>query len=165
MEIRKIFEAESFMNGHGVEARKFYQNENMMMVHLDLKPGDVIAKHLDVIKDPTIDSFISPQQSTIVSLLTHIRQGDVVKVHSLRKGSSEALEAIVHGNKKTSRVIGKKVAEIKLPKGAIIGAIVRGDEVIINQDDIVIQSRDHVIIFLAYKSLILEIESLFQLEK
>jgi quercetin dioxygenase-like cupin family protein len=45
MEIRKIFETEAFVNGHGVEARKFYQNEQLMMVHLSLKPGDVIAKH------------------------------------------------------------------------------------------------------------------------
>ncbi|MBI9057767.1 MAG: cupin domain-containing protein [Labilibaculum sp.] len=45
MEIRKIFETEAFINNHGVEARKFYQNEHMMMVHLNLKPGDTIAKH------------------------------------------------------------------------------------------------------------------------
>ena len=45
MEIKKIFETEAFVNGHGVEARKFYQNEQMMMVHLNLKPGDTIAKH------------------------------------------------------------------------------------------------------------------------
>lgn len=45
MEIRKIFETESFVNNHGVEARKFYQNEKLMMVHLSLQPGDVIAKH------------------------------------------------------------------------------------------------------------------------
>ncbi len=45
MEIRKIFETEAFLNGHGVEARKFYQNEHMMMVHLSLKPGDTIGKH------------------------------------------------------------------------------------------------------------------------
>lgn len=46
MEIRKIFETEAFVNGHGVEARKFYQNEQLMMVHLSLKPGDVIVKHV-----------------------------------------------------------------------------------------------------------------------
>jgi len=45
MEIKKIFETETFINGHGVEARKFYQNEQLMMIHLNLKPGDVIAKH------------------------------------------------------------------------------------------------------------------------
>lgn len=45
MEIKKIFEAEPFVNGHGVEARKFHQDEYMMMVHLNLNPGDTIAKH------------------------------------------------------------------------------------------------------------------------
>ncbi|MFA9370972.1 MAG: cupin domain-containing protein [Labilibaculum antarcticum] len=45
METKKIFETEAFINNHGVEARKFYQNEHMMMIHLNLKPGDVISKH------------------------------------------------------------------------------------------------------------------------
>ena len=42
MEIKKIFETESFVNGHGVEARKFHQDEHMMMVHLNLNPGDIL---------------------------------------------------------------------------------------------------------------------------
>ena len=45
METKRIFETEAFLNNHGVEARKFHQDKNMMMVHLSLKPGDTIAKH------------------------------------------------------------------------------------------------------------------------
>lgn len=45
MEITRLFEMEAFTNNHGVEAKKFYQDEHVMMVHLNLKPGDVIAKH------------------------------------------------------------------------------------------------------------------------
>jgi hypothetical protein len=55
-----------------------------------------------------IDVAISPQQATIGSLLTHVRRGDVVKVHSLRRGAAEAIEAVAHGDYKTSKVVGRR---------------------------------------------------------
>ena len=112
----------------------------------------------------TIDVAISPQQATIGSLLTHVRRGDVVKVHSLRRGAAEAIEAIAHGDRKTSKVVGRRLAEIKLPTGTTIAAIVRNDEVIICHQDTVIESEDHVILFLIDKQRkrIGEVENLFQ---
>jgi trk system potassium uptake protein TrkA len=95
-----------------------------------------------------IDVAISPQQATIGSLLAHVRRGDVAKVHSLRRGAAEAIEAIAHGDYKTSKVVGRRIEEIRLPPGATIGAIARGDEVIICHHDTVIEADDHVILFL-----------------
>jgi trk system potassium uptake protein TrkA len=109
-----------------------------------------------------IDAAISPQQVTIGSLLTHIRRGDVVKVHSLRRGAAEAIEAIAHGDRKTSKVVGRRIEEISLPPGTTIGAIVRNDEVIICHHDTVIEPEDHVILFLVDKKRINEVEQLFQ---
>ena len=109
----------------------------------------------------SIDIAISPQTITIGSLLEHVRRGDVVKVHSLRRGSAEALEAIVHGTEVTSRVVGRRVEELKLPEGASIGAIVRGDEVIMCHHDTVVQADDHVILFLADRRHVDAIERLF----
>lgn len=108
-----------------------------------------------------IDVAISPQQATIGSLLTHVRRGDVVKVHSLRRGAAEAIEAIAHGDYKTSKVVGRRVEEIRLPPGAAIGAIAREDEVIICHHDTVIQADDHVILFLVDKKRVPEVERLF----
>lgn len=113
-------------------------------------------------KQGLIDVAISPQQVTIGELLTHVRRGDVVAVHSLRKGAAEAIEAVAHGDKDTSQVVGKRVEEIDLPKGANIGAIVRGDEVLIAHHDTMIQSEDHVVLFVTEKSRIHEVERLFQ---
>lgn len=113
-------------------------------------------------KQGLIDVTISPQQVTIGELLTHVRRGDVVAVHSLRKGAAEAIEAVAHGDKDTSQVVGKRVEEIDLPKGANIGAIVRGDEVLIAHHDTMIQSEDHVVLFVTEKSRIHEVERLFQ---
>ena len=120
------------------------------------------AAYVDLIESGDIDIAISPQQATIGSLLTHIRRGDVVKVHSLRRGAAEAIEAIAHGDETTSKVVGRRIEELKLPPDTTIGAIVRGDEVIIAHHDTVIQSEDHVILFLVDKARIAEVERMFQ---
>jgi len=109
-----------------------------------------------------IDIAISPQEATIGSLLAHVRRGDVEMVHSLRKGAAEAIEAIAHGDKKTSKVVGRAIEEIPLPPGTNIGAIVRSGEVIIVHHDTVIESDDHVILFLINKRHISDVERLFQ---
>ena len=110
----------------------------------------------------SIDVAISPEQVTIGALLTHVRRGDVVAVHSLRRGAGEAIEAIAHGDKNNSKVIGRRIEEIELPESATIGAIVRGKEVLMAHHDTVIESEDHVILFAVDKSKINEVERLFQ---
>ncbi len=120
------------------------------------------SAYVDVIEGGDIDIAVSPQQATIGSLLTHVRRGDVVNVHSLRRGSAEAIEAIAHGDSSTSQVIGRKIRDIRLPAGTTIGAIVRADMVIIANDDCEIASEDHVILFVIDKSRISEVERLFQ---
>ena len=120
--------------------------------------------YVDLVESGEIDVAISPQQATIGSLLAHVRRGDVVMVHSLRKGAAEAIEAIAHGEKETSKVVGRKVEDLKLPQGTNIGAIVRNGTVIIAHHDTVIESEDHVILFLINKKDIREVERLFQVE-
>ncbi len=120
------------------------------------------ASYANLVQSQTIDIAISPQQATIGSLLAHVRRGDVVVVHSLRRGAAEAIEAVAHGDRSSSRVVGRAIEEIKLPQGTTIGAIVRGEEVIIAHHDSVIESDDHVILFLSDKKCIQEVERLFQ---
>jgi len=120
------------------------------------------AAYVDLVQSGIIDIAISPQQATIGSLLAHIRRGDVAVVHSLRRGAAEAIEAIAHGDNKTSKVVGRMVEEIPLPPGTTIGAVVRGDEVIIAHHDLVIEEDDHVIMFLVDKNRIVDVERLFQ---
>jgi trk system potassium uptake protein TrkA len=119
------------------------------------------AAYVDLVESGSIDIALSPQQATIGSLLAHIRRGDIVAVHSLRRGAAEALEAIAHGDKKSSLVVGRSISEIKLPPGTTIGAIVRGERVIITHHDTVIEAGDHVILFLINKRYITEVERLF----
>lgn len=118
--------------------------------------------YVDLLQGGEIDIAISPQQATISALLTHIRRGDIVNVYSLRRGAAEAIEAVVRGDSSTSKVAGKAIGNLKLPPGTTIGAIVRGDEVVIAHDSTVIQTDDHVILFMVNKKHILEVEKLFQ---
>jgi trk system potassium uptake protein TrkA len=117
--------------------------------------------YADLIESGSIDIAISPQTITIGSLLAHVRRGDVVRVHSLRRGAAEALEAVVHGDATSSRVVGKKVEEIRLPEGTSIGAIVRGDDVMMAHHDTVVQADDHVILFLSDRRHLEAVERLF----
>jgi trk system potassium uptake protein TrkA len=91
-----------------------------------------------------------------------VRRGDVVMVHSLRRGAAEAIEAIAHGDKSSSKVVGRRIDELKLPTGTSIGAIVRGNEVLMAHHDVVIEAEDHVILFLIDKRKVVDVERLFQ---
>ncbi|MFZ9539325.1 MAG: TrkA C-terminal domain-containing protein, partial [Burkholderiaceae bacterium] len=122
--------------------------------------------YAEMMQGGTIDIAVSPAQTVIGELLTHIRRGDVVAVHSLRRGAAEALEGIARGDAKTSRLVGRRVEEIRLPKGARFGAIVRGEddraEVLMPHHDTVIQKDDHIVIFIPNKRLVRDVEKLFQ---
>ncbi len=119
--------------------------------------------YVDLIESQSaIDVAISPQQITIGALLTHVRRGDVVAVHSLRRGAAEAIEAIAHGDNRTSKVVGRRIDAVQLPEGATIGAIVRGEQVLMAHHDIVIESEDHLILFLIDKKKLPAVEKLFQ---
>ena len=120
------------------------------------------AAYVDLVQRDIIDIAISPQQATIGSLLAHVRRGDVVKVHSLRRGAAEAIEASAHGDRNSSQVVGREIEDIELPPGTTIGAIVRGTDVLIAHHDTVIEPEDHVILVVTDKRHVSDVERLFQ---
>ncbi|MCS6786469.1 MAG: Trk system potassium transporter TrkA [Thiobacillaceae bacterium] len=120
------------------------------------------SSYVDLLQGGEIDVALSPAHATLGPLLTHIRKGDVTVVHSLRRGAAEALEAVVHGDEKSSKLVGRRIEQVPLPEGASIGAILRGDEVIIAHHDTVIRAEDHLIIFVPNKRQVPQVERLFQ---
>jgi trk system potassium uptake protein TrkA len=118
--------------------------------------------YIDLLQGDEIDIALSPQQITIGSLLTHVRRGDIHNVHSLRRGAAEAIEMIAHGDSQSSKVVGRRLDEIDLPEGVTIGTIVRGKEVHIAHRHIVVETDDHVVLFLVDKQQIHTVERLFQ---
>jgi len=147
------------------------------------------GSYVNLVQAGQIDIAISPAQATIGTLLAHVRHGDCVAVHSLRRGAAEALELVAHGDAKSSKVVGRRIEEIDLPKGATIGAVVRMHEqnsepasdddtengktkakkkavierqVMIAHHDTIIEPNDHVIVFVINKRIVPKIEKLFQ---
>jgi len=145
-------------------------DENNIMSSLLAKQGGarkVIAlinrsAYVSLVQGGKIDIALSPAQVTIGSLLAYVRQGDVAAVHSLRRGAAEALELVAHGDRLSSKVVGRRIEEIDSPKGATIGAIIRGERVIIAHHDTVIEAEDHIIVFVNDKSMVRKVEKLFQ---
>jgi trk system potassium uptake protein TrkA len=122
--------------------------------------------YAEMLQGSTIDIAVSPAQTVIGELLAHVRRGEVVAVHSLRRGAAEALEGVARGDVRTSRLVGRRVEEIRLPPGVRLGAIVRGEgdeaQVLMPHHDTVVQTDDHLIIFIPNKRLVREVEKLFQ---
>lgn len=118
--------------------------------------------YVDLVESGLVDIAISPQQVTIGGLLKHVRRGHVAQLHSLRRGDAEAMEAVAEGDSATSKIVGKAIEQINLPEGVTIGGLVRGTQVIMAHHDVVIESDDHVILFIADKSHLPEVEQLFQ---
>lgn len=137
--------------------------------------------YAEMIEGGPIDIAISPAQVSIGTLLAYVRQADVAVVHSLRRGAAEALEIIAHGDRNTSKVVGRTIGEIPWPRGVTVAALVRNfdkpvivghtdewtaitryGEVHIAHHDTLIQAGDHVILFCTQKKLVRKVEKLFQ---
>ena len=143
--------------------------------------------YADLVQGTTIDIALSPAHAVIGELLAYVRRGDIEAVHSLRRGAAEAMEAVVRGDKGSCKMAGRRIEEIKLPRGAQIGAIVRGlagpagaspgaqrgelfngrphagaPEVIIAHHDTEIRTGDRVIVFMPNRKQVREVEKLFQ---
>ncbi|MEY3573341.1 MAG: Trk system potassium transport protein TrkA [Pseudomonadota bacterium] len=122
--------------------------------------------YAELMEGGRIDIALTPSHVTLGELLKYVRRGDVAAVHSLRRGAAEALELVVHGDHKTSKVVGRTIESIRLPEGAMIGGLVRGEgeraSVIMGHHDVVIESGDHLIVFVTDRKTIPKVEKLFQ---
>lgn len=120
--------------------------------------------YVELIDDSTIDQAISPQLITIGSILTKMRRGNMIKVSRLHHGEGEAIELIVHGDQHTSKVIGRRLIDIKLPPSCSIVAIARDEQVLMAGPELLLKSGDHVILLVLKKRYVRQIESLFQVK-
>ena len=125
------------------------------------------SSYVDLLEGNKIDIVVSPHLITIGSILAHIRRGDIVAVHPLRRGTAEAIEVVVHGDKNTSAIVGRRISGIKWPNDCHIAAIVRGEtgEVIMgHHTETILQDGDHIIFFVSRRRVLPELEKLIQVK-
>jgi trk system potassium uptake protein len=120
------------------------------------------ASYAELVEGSTIDIAISPQSVTLSALLSHIREGAPERVYSLRRGAAEAIEVVVRGDRRNSKVIGRELDDLELPESTTIGGIVRGDKLLIAHHDVMIEQGDHVILFVTNKRDLSTVIALFK---
>lgn len=109
-----------------------------------------------------VDIAISPQEYSIGPLLCRVRESDIVSVCPLRHGASEMIEVVAHGAANSSRVVGRKVKDIRWPASMRVAAIARGDGIAMPQPDTVVEDGDHLVLFIDGRHRIGEVEKLFR---
>jgi trk system potassium uptake protein TrkA len=135
-------------------AKKMGAHRVLSLIHQSVYVG--------VLEDSKIDVVVGLADVTIGSILAHVRRADVARVHSLRRGAAEALEIVIHGDKSTSQCVGHRVDAIAWPSGSLLGAVVRGQEVLMAHHDLVLESEDHLILFVTEIKTVQKIEKLLQ---
>ena len=116
--------------------------------------------HFLIERSPDIDIALSPQRITGGKILTYLRKGDIVSLYAFPNGVAEAIEIIVHGDKKASKVVGRTISKIKWPAGSRVYALARGDDIIVAEEDTVIEAGDHLIMVLIDRRSIPQLEKL-----
>ncbi|MCW5723683.1 MAG: Trk system potassium transporter TrkA [Maricaulaceae bacterium] len=105
-----------------------------------------------------IDAFIDPRATTVSTILQHIRRGRITGLQTMAGGQAEALEGVALS---TSPLIGRPLDELELPDGVALGAVVRGDQVLMPGDDDRIRQNDRVLFF-AEAAQVGRVEQLFR---
>jgi trk system potassium uptake protein TrkA len=105
-----------------------------------------------------VDSFINPRSVTVSKVLRHVRRGRIRGVYSLFDGGAELIEAEAL---ETSPLVGKPLREIEVDDGIRIGAIIRGDTILMPTGDCRIEAGDLVIV-LALAKQVRKVEQMFR---
>ena len=108
-----------------------------------------------------IDITLSPQQASFGSLLCHVRKGDTVATYTLKHSDAEVIELIVHGDARSSRIVGRPLSQIRLPPGVMVSMVLHDQQVLTATPELVIESGDHIIVFVESKKHIPSVEKLF----
>ena len=120
-----------------------------------------------LINDPTllplmepldIDAYINPRATTVSSILRHIRHGRVRGVYSIGDAEAEVIEAQILS---TSPLAGKTIRDIDFPEGVLVGAVMKGKEVVKPTGETRIDEGDVIVVFTLAAD-VPEVEQLFQ---
>jgi trk system potassium uptake protein TrkA len=133
------------------------EEDNVLIALLGKKMGAkrTIARvahmgYVPLVSTLGLDLVVSPRFAAVGAILRHLRRGKVLSVAALKDEGAEVIEVEAQ---ETSALVGKPLAEVKLPAGVLVAAVVRGGEVLIPDGSTVVQPGDHMVIFLLRKVL------------
>lgn len=115
------------------------------------------AAYVPLLANLGIDVVVNPRESTVSSILQHVRRGKISSVHTILDGAAEIIEAEAVS---TSPIVGKTIESLKLPAGIIIGAIIRKKEIIIPDENTMILERDSILL-LTTSEMVRKVEKFF----
>jgi trk system potassium uptake protein TrkA len=118
--------------------------------------------YFDIIESSAINVRLSPPLATLGSILTHVRRGDIKAVYSVNRGLGEVIEAVIHGDRKTSKLVSRCIDNIKLPKEVEVVGVIRDEQYLRPRPDLVICADDHVIFYVKDKRKVSDFENLLQ---
>ena len=106
-----------------------------------------------------IDDLIDPRMNTVSSILKHVHKGTIETAYSILNGEYEVIEAEIIN---TSELINKELKNSNLPEEIRIGAILRGEDIIIPRSNFVFQKED-IVVFLAKRDHLSVVENMFRI--
>ena len=106
-----------------------------------------------------IDDFIDPRMNTVSSILKHIHKGTIENAYSILNGEYEVIEAEIID---TSDLVNKELKNSNLPDEIRVGAVLRGEEVIIPRSNFIFKKEDTVVL-LAKKDFLHIVENMFRI--
>ena len=101
---------------------------------------------------------MTPRAITISTILQHVRRGRIKSVYSINNGDAELIEAVAL---ETSSLVGSPLGQVDLPKGVVVGAVVRTGEVILPDERTIIQAGDRVVM-MAMREHVADVEKMFR---
>lgn len=117
-------------------------------------------EYLSMVSTIGIDVAVSPRLATVSDILQFVRKGKILSVKALMEERIEAIETLAM---ETSDIVDTPLKDVKFPKGALVGAIVRDDELILPTGDTVIRPKDRLVVF-ALRKAIANIEKLLMVK-
>jgi trk system potassium uptake protein TrkA len=108
-------------------------------------------------KSLNIDDLVDPRMTTVSRIMEHVHKGTIRTVYSLLDGTYEFIEAKIL---EKSELLNKSIKDSNLPEHIRIGAVVRKENVIIPRSNFIFE-KDDLVVFLAKREQLKEIESIF----
>ena len=106
-----------------------------------------------------IDDLIEPRMNTVSSILKHVHKGTIETAYTILNGEYEVIEAEII---ETSELINKELNNSNLPDGIRIGAILRGEDIIIPRSNFIFKKED-IVVFLAKRDQLPVVENMFRI--